>query len=330
MKQYHLSVMPNEVLNFFQPQKGGFFVDGTLGGGGHTRALLEKTQISKLSVKGGSASGGKSQNCNVIGIDLDIEAIKASQKKLAKFGKRIIFVQDNFSNIKQILSKLKIKQISGALLDLGVSTHQLDTASRGFSFNVLAKLDMRLDQSQTLTLTAELIVNEWPESKLRDIFSKLGESPFAGRIAKQIIITRKTQKITFTNQLVEIIQTATPPKWRYSREKHFATNIFRALRMAANSELENLEKAIFEFADVLMPGARLIIISFHSLEDRLVKKTFRQLANPCECPPKAPVCVCGKKPKIKILTSKPLVPAPAEIEQNPKSRSAKMRVCEKN
>ena len=287
-----------------------------MGGGGHARALLEKSEIRspKSEIK-------------IIGIDLDKDAIKAAKKNLYKFHDRIICINDNFANIKEILKRLQIEKVSGAILDLGVSTHQLETADRGFSLGAKAGLDMRFDQSQKLT--AKEIVNNWPERDLREIFTKLGESPFAGRIARQIIREREKQSIKTCDQLVEIIKTATPPKWRYSREKHFATNIFRALRMAVNDELENLQKAIPDMVDIIDKGGRLVIISFHSLEDRIVKKTFRKLENPCICPPKIPKCVCGKKPQIKILTKKPVLPIEKEIEQNPKARSAKLRACEK-
>jgi len=310
----HISVLSKETIFWLKPKKDGIFIDATLGGGGHAEALLRQCQSSKFK-------------CQMIGVDLDKEAIEAAKKNLRKFREQIIYVNDNFANIKNILKNLQIKKISGILLDLGVSTYQLENPKRGFSFNLPAELDMRFDQSQKLT--AREIVNNWSEKDLREIFYRLGESPFAGRIARQIIQSRRNQPIETTNQLVEIIKKATPPKWRYSRQKHFATNIFRALRMATNSELENLEKAIPDLVDVLEPGGRLIIISFHSLEDRIVKKTFRQLENPCTCPPKIPKCICGKKPQIKILTKKPVLPAEEEIAQNPKARSAKMRVVEK-
>ncbi|GAG94003.1 unnamed protein product, partial [marine sediment metagenome] len=210
---------------------------------------------------------------------------------------------------------------------LGISTHQLESADRGFSFGSKAKLDMRFDQSKKLT--AREILNSWPEKNLREIFQKFGESPFAGRITREICKTRTKTPIAKTDQLVEIIKKSTPPKWRYTREKHFATNIFRALRMAVNNELENLEKAIPDMVNVLESGGRLVIISFHSLEDRIVKRTFRQLADPCICPPKIPKCICGRKPQIKILTKKPILPSKKEILQNPKARSAKLRACKK-
>jgi len=309
--------MTNEVVKFLKPQKGGVFVDGTLGGGGHSRALLEKTQNSKL----------KTQKIKIIGIDLDEEAIAYAKKNLQKFRERVIFQQDNFANIKKILKRLRIKTVNGIILDLGVSTHQLETPERGFSFNLPVELDMRFNRQQKLT--AKEILNNYSEKNLREIFQKLGESPFAGRIAHEIVKFRQSREIVKTNDLLEIIKKATPPKWRFSREKHWATNIFRALRMAVNQELENLEKAIFDMVDVLAPKGRLAIITFHSLEDRIVKKTFRQLENPCTCPPKIPFCVCGKKPVLKILTKKPIMPTEKEISKNPKARSAKLRVAEK-
>lgn len=310
MKNFHISVMSKEVIEFLKPQKNGVFVDGTLGGGGHARSIVRECK-----------------NCQIIGIDLDREAIEAAKENLAKFKDQVIYVNDNFANIKEILKRLQIEKISGAILDLGISTHQLETTERGFSFETSAVLDMRYDLSQTLT--AKEIINEWPENELREIFARLGESPFAGRIAKQITREREKQSIKTCDQLVEIIKKSTPPAWRYSREKHFATNIFRALRMAVNDELENLKKAIPDMIDILKSGGRLVIISFHSLEDRIVKKTFRKLENPCICPPKIPKCVCGKKPQIKILTKKPIGLSEKEVEQNSKARSAKLRACEK-
>jgi len=314
MSKYHISIMPKEVVEFLSPQSGGIFVDGTLGGGGHSKALLSKCRMKNLE-------------CRIIGIDLDKDAIEESKKSLKNFSGQVIFVQDNFANIKNILKKLQIPKASGILLDLGVSTHQLETPERGFSFNTEAKLDMRLGQNQATT--AKEILNKYSEKNLREIFQKIGESPFAGRIVHEIVKTRAKTPIISTDQLVEIIKKSTPPKWRFSREKHFATNIFRALRMAVNQELENLEKIIPDAVDVLAPKGRLAIITFHSLEDRIVKKTFQKLENPCECPPKQPICTCGKKPLIKILTKKPILSTDTEILKNPKSRSAKLRVLEK-
>jgi len=316
MSDFHISVMSTETIKFLtlRLRKGGIFVDGTLGGGGHLKALILKCQKSKIK-------------CQIIGIDLDAEAISSAKKNLAKYRDQVIYFNDNFANIKNILAKLKIKKIEGAVLDLGVSTHQLANPDRGFSFNLTADLDMRMNQCQELD--AGQIINSWPENDLRQIFTKLGESPFAGRIARAVVITRQKKLIKTSNQLIEVIRRATPPRWRHSRQRHFATNIFRALRMEVNAELENLERAIPDLVEVLKPGGRLVIISFHSLEDRIVKNTFRRLANPCICPPKIPQCVCGQKPQITILTKKPVLPNPQEILKNPKSRSAKLRVAEK-
>ena len=307
--------MVEEVINIFKPLKKGFYVDGTLGGGGHSEALLRQCQSSNVK-------------CQIIGIDVDKEAVEAAEKKLADFGKSIIYVNDNFVNIKQILSNLQIQEVNGILLDLGVSTHQLETPERGFSFNAPADIDMRLGQGSQ-NLTAKEILNNWQESDLRQIFEHYGESPFGSRIAREIVRIRAQKEIKKTDELVEIVKRATPPKWRYSREKHFATNIFRALRMTVNNELENLKAVIPDCVDVLAPGGRLIIITFHSLEDRIVKKAFQKLENPCECPPKAPVCMCGAKPSVKILTKKPILPLAIEINKNPKAKSAKLRAVEK-
>lgn len=313
-KYFHIPVLKKEAIEFLKPERGGIFVDGTLGGGGHARALARECKM-------------KNEKFKIIGIDLDSEALKAAQKKLAQFKGQVIFINDNFANIKNILARLKIKKASGILLDLGVSSYQLEAEERGFSFGQDAELDMRMDQNQILT--AKEIVNHWPEMNLREIFQKLAESPFAGRIAHKIILERAQNPIETTDQLVEIIKSATPPKWRFSRQKHFATNIFRALRMTANTELENLEQAIPEMISSLEKGGRLVIISFHSLEDRIAKNQFKKAANPCVCPLEQPQCVCGQKPQIKILTKKPIQPSQKEIFKNPKARSAKLRAAEK-
>jgi 16S rRNA (cytosine1402-N4)-methyltransferase len=302
--------MVSEIVKFLKPRKGGIFIDGTLGSGGHSRALLEKNPKIKI-----------------IGIDLDEDAIKESKKSLKKFLSQVFFVQDNFSNIKNILTKLKIEKVDGIILDLGVSSHQLDSPEKGFSFNNSESLDMRFSKNQKLT--AQDILNNYDYQKLKDIFQKLGESQFAGRIASGIIKAGQSHEISTPKQLIEIIKRSTPPKWRYGQSTHFATNIFRALRMEVNDELGNLVSAIPEMINVLKPGGRIAIITFHSLEDRLVKKTFQTLEHPCTCLPKFPVCVCGKLPVLKILTKKPILPSNKEISKNPRARSAKLRIAEK-
>ena len=330
MKQfYHHPVMVGEVVEFLKPKPGGVYVDGTLGGGGHAAAVLRKCQMSNVK-------------CQIIGIDQDDDAIKAAKKRLKrhaefisasgeitdrsrnKFGMttsvrddlrpQVIFVHDNFRNLEAILDKLKISEVDGILLDLGVSSHQLDEPSRGFSFKEGAEsvLDMRMDQRQKLA--AYEVVNNYREEELRKIFFAYGEEKFSRQIAKEIVKRRREKQIKTPNGLVEIIKSATPPKYRFSRRGHFATKIFQALRIEVNDELGALRQVLPQAVERLKKGGRLVVISFHSLEDRIVKHFFREQK------------VRGR---IEILTKKPLTPSPKEIVLNPRAESAKMRVVEK-
>ncbi|OQA03584.1 MAG: Ribosomal RNA small subunit methyltransferase H [bacterium ADurb.Bin400] len=313
----HIPVLEKEVLDNFQylgsiPE--GFFVDATLGYAGHTLAILR-------NIPG---------TFKVIGIDRDQEALDLAKARLFEQGllDRVTLVHDNFRNIKTILDDLGISVIAGALIDLGVSSMQLDSETRGFSFaHPDAPLDMRMDQSQKIS--AQDIINAYSQTKLEEIFRDLGEERYARNIAKNIGHYRKEKTIKTVGDLLKIVEQSIPAKERFSRPKHFATNVFRGLRIAVNEELVKLDKAVSDFIDPLQSGARLGVISFHSTEDRIVKNVFRNKAQTCKCPPKAPVCVCGYHPEIELVTKKPLSPSTTEIEGNPRARSAKLRVVGK-
>lgn len=303
IKFSHIPVLPNETIEYLNPQKAGIYVDGTLGGGGHSRLIAQK--IGKKGI--------------IIGIDQDPEALAAAKKNLAEFGNKIIFVQENFRHLNNILSDLNINKVDGILLDLGVSSYQLESPKRGFSFKeedeyLEAPLDMRMDPTQTLT--AYDIVNKYDEKRLSDILFRLGEEPFSRQIARQIVKRRQEKPIATTNDLLAVIKSATPPKYRFSRHGHFASKVFRGIRMAVNEELPVVEEVIPQAIERLKPGARLVVITFHSLEDRIVKHTFRQAAS-------------EPQSKVKLLTKKPVLPSEEEISQNPKSSSAKLRAIEK-
>lgn len=283
--------MPKEVINYLAPRSNENFIDATVGLGGHAKLILKKT-----------SPGGK-----ILAIDQDRIALEEAEKKL-RDSHRVTFVNKNFSELGLIIRDWKVTRIDGILFDLGVSTYQLTTAERGFSFNINAFLDMRMSPTSQ-KLSAKDIVNKWDERSLKRILQGYGEEPFAGRIAKGIVRARQTKLIEKTNDLVEIIKKATPPAYRSSRQKHFATATFRALRMAVNNELVNLENGLKQAVQVLSPGGRIIVISFHSLEDRIVKNFFRNKEN------------------LKILTPKPVMSSEKEIQQNPKARSAKLRAA---
>lgn len=288
--------MVEEVVEFLAVKSNGIYIDGTLGGGGHVQALLRQSRIS------------------VIAIDQDLEAIKFAKKRLKKFGRQVVFIHDNFRNLEAILDKLGIVKVDGILLDLGVSSYQLDEPSRGFGFGggEGSVLDMRMDQGQKLT--ASEVVNNYPEEELKRIFFEYGEEPFSRQIARQIVIRRQEKPIKTTNELLDAIRGATPPKYRFSRRGHYASKIFRAIRMEVNGELGALQAVLPQAVERLKKGGLLVVISFHSLEDRIVKHFFREMKN---------------EEKVKILTKKPLTPAKKEIVLNPRSDSAKMRAAEK-
>ena len=308
MEFKHYSVLLKESVDALDIREGGIYADGTMGGGGHSYEIL-------------SRGAGK-----LIGIDRDKEAVAAAQKRLEPFGERLITVNRNFSEIKSILCELGIDVIDGAVLDLGVSSYQLDNAERGFSYMHDAPLDMRMNRDEGIS--AYDVVNGYSEDKLTSIFYEYGEEKWSKRIAQFIADRRKERNIETTGELADIIKAAIPKKARMDGG-HPAKRVFQAIRIEVNGELRILEQAVRDFVDVIKPGGVLSIITFHSLEDRIVKQTFSKLAQGCTCPKDFPVCVCGKKPVVKILTRKPVLPSERELEENSRSKSAKLRAARK-
>lgn len=306
----HVSVLYDECIENLNIDPDGIYVDGTLGGGGHASGIC-----ARLSEKG-----------TLIGIDRDRDALNAAQKRLEPYPCNKIFVQSNYSDIKDVLDQLGIDEIDGALLDLGVSSFQLDNGERGFSYMQDALLDMRMSQDDSFT--AWDVVNTYSEKELVNIIKTYGEEKWASRIGKFIVQARAEAPVETTGQLVEIIKAAIPASARRDGP-HPAKRSFQAIRIEVNDELGQLERAVEEFCDVLADKGRLCIITFHSLEDRIVKNLFNKRANPCTCPKEFPVCVCGKVADIKKVTGKPIIPSEEELEVNPRSRSAKLRVAEK-
>ena len=304
----HYSVLLKETIEALEIKPDGSYLDGTLGGGGHSFAICERLQ-----------------NGHLYGIDQDEAAIQAAGTRLKEFGDKVTIIRDNFRNAKMILDGCGIHQVEGIVLDLGVSSYQLDTEERGFSYRYDAPLDMRMDQRQTLT--ARDIVNEYSEKELYAIIRDFGEDPFAKNIAKHIAAARERQPIETTFQLNEVIKAAIPAKMRANG--HPSKQTFQAIRIACNRELEVLQEALDDLIDLLAPGGRLCIITFHSLEDRLVKNAFRRNENPCICPPEFPVCTCGRVSKGRVVTKKPILPGEEEMAENSRSKSAKLRVFEK-
>ena len=310
MEFKHTSVLFDECMEGLDIKPDGIYVDGTMGGGGHSSGIC-----SQLSEEG-----------TFIGIDRDMDAHRAAQARLADYPCRKIFVQSNYSDINDVLEELDIDHIDGALLDLGVSSFQLDNPERGFSYMQDAPLDMRMNQQDDLT--AWDVVNTYDAKELKEIISKYGEERWASRIAEFIVKKRQDAPLESTSELVDVIKAAIPAAARRDGP-HPAKRTFQALRIHVNDELGQLERAIEAFCDVLAPDGRLCVITFHSLEDRIVKDIIARRVNPCTCPKEFPVCVCGKKPDIKKISGKPIVPTPEELEANPRSRSAKLRVAEK-
>jgi len=302
----HKPVLLQEVIEYLQPQANDNFVDCTLGAGGHTKAILEKTK-------------GK-----VLAIDWDENAIEAAKNNLKDFSKRLILVNDNYTNLKQIVLENNFENISGILLDLGMSSDQLETSGRGFSFQKDEPLDMRFNIQHGLT--AAQILNSWTERQLIDLIKKFGEEKKAFKIVKEIIRFRKKRKIKTTKQLNEIVERVKGPK---RGRIHPSTKIFQALRIAVNNELENIENTLEQAVEILPEGSRIAAISFHSLEDKIVKHFFQKESKNCICPPEIPVCRCEHKASLKILTKKPVYASEDEIKDNPRSRSAKLRVAER-
>lgn len=310
MEFKHVSVLKNECIEGLQIKSSGTYVDGTFGGGGHAMEI-----ISRLNGNG-----------RFVGIDQDQDAVENGRAKLEPYKEKAQLVRDNFSNIISIMKDLHIVSVDGILLDIGVSSYQLDTGERGFSYMHDAELDMRMDQRNPMT--AKRMIAEYSEKELADIIKDYGEERWATRIAQFIVAERKIKPIETTGELVEVIKKAVP-KGARKDGPHPAKRTFQALRIAVNNELGILEQAIEDMAGLLAPGGRLCIITFHSLEDRIVKQTFHRLEHPCTCPPEFPVCVCGKKPTIRVITRKPILPSEEELEFNPRARSAKLRILEK-
>jgi 16S rRNA (cytosine1402-N4)-methyltransferase len=310
MVSFHTPVMLEKVLQSLRCKPGGIYVDGTLGGGGHARAILENTAPDGL----------------LIGIDRDDDALLESEKRLQPFGQRKILIKGNFADIGEILTNLNIRKVDGILLDLGVSSHQLDTADRGFSFSLDAPLDMRMDQSSRYS--AYDLVNLSPEKELRQVIRDYGEEPMAGRIARAILAKRASAPIRTTIELADVVCRAVR-RQGVRKKVHPATRTFQAIRIAVNQELSNLSTAMDAGIDQLGQGGRFSIISFHSLEDRIVKETFRSWEGRCQCPPGLPVCQCQREAKLRVLTRKPLRPEAGESETNPRARSARLRTAEK-
>lgn len=309
MEFKHVSIMLNECIEGLNIKQDGIYIDCTMGGAGHSSAILEK-----LSSRG-----------MLIGIDQDKEALEAASKRLQKFN-NVKYVHNNFYNIDDILKELEISQIDGILMDLGVSSYQLDNAERGFSYMQDAPLDMRMNSDSSFS--AYEVVNQYSEDELYKIIRDYGEEKFAKRVAKFIVDRREQKSIETTFELVDIIKAAIPAKAR--REgPHPAKRTFQAIRIEVNKELEILGKTIEDGVNRLKSGGRIAIITFHSLEDRIVKNKFKDLENPCKCPKEFPICICNKQPVVKIMTRKPMEPSEEEININPRSRSAKLRIAEK-
>lgn len=313
VNDFHCPVLLKEVLKFWHSKAGGIYVDGTVGGGGHMEALLQKDPQAKC-----------------IGIDRDLDAIKTAEERLKKFGNRVRLIHDNYIHLPEILKKEKIDMVHGVLLDLGVSSSQLDNPSRGFSFRKKGPLDMRMnrmDEETALDLIRRLSIDD-----LRDLIQCYGEEKCAKEIAIALKNAEQNAELTDTLKCAEIISKVVQSRRRgYSQRQtiHDATRTFQALRIAVNKELEHLKNFLNLIPSLFHLGGRALFISFHSLEDRLIKNKFKELSRGCICPPDFPKCVCGKKPEFEILTKKPVVPTAKEIEENPRSRSAKLRVAEK-
>lgn len=310
MEFKHKSVLLYETVDQLNIKPDGIYVDGTLGGGGHSYEIA-----SRLSDKG-----------RLISIDQDEDAIKAASERLKPFMDRVTIVRNNYCNMDKVLDELSIDKVDGIMLDLGVSSYQLDTAERGFTYNVDAKLDMRMDQRQEVT--ARDIVNDYSEYDLYRIIRDYGEDRFAKNIAKHIVAARQKKPIETTFELNEIIKAAIPMKVR-ATGGHPSKRTYQAIRIELNRELEVLENSIDMMIDRLNKEGRLCIITFHSLEDRIVKVRYKNNENPCTCPPSFPTCVCGKKSKGKVITRKPIIPSEEELEENSRSKSSKLRVFER-
>lgn len=310
MEFRHTPVLAEESIKNLSIKKDGIYIDGTAGGGGHSRLIAERL----------------SEHGRLVAIDRDADAVEAARERLKGMCCRVDFVHGNYAQIKDILEELQISSIDGALLDLGVSSFQLDNAERGFSYMHDAPLDMRMNRDEDFS--AADVVNNYSENELYEVIKKYGEERWAKRIAKFIVESRTEARISTTGQLVEIIKKAVPAGARRDGH-HPAKRTFQAIRIEVNDELKGVERATKDFIDVLNMNGRLCVITFHSLEDRIVKNIFKERANPCTCPSEFPVCVCGKKADVRIITKKPVVPSIEEVNDNPRARSAKLRCLEK-
>ncbi len=306
----HKPIMLDECIDFLDIKPSGTYMDCTLGGGGHSMAIAERLNTEGL----------------LIGIDQDPNAIKAAGDRLKTYGSRVTLVRDNFVNLDKVVQELDIKRIDGFLFDLGISSPQVDQAERGFSYQHDAELDMRMNPDQTPS--AKDLVNELSEEELARVIKKFGEENWAARIAKFIVEFRQEERITTTGQLVDIIKKAIPARARKAGP-HPAKRTFQALRIAVNNELEILPQAIKQAVDLLNINGRIVIISFHSLEDRIVKQTFKEMNQTCTCPPGFPICICSAEQRLKIITKKPVTARIQELEDNPRARSAKVRAAER-
>lgn len=310
MKQFHhVSVLLEECLNGLAIKPDGIYVDGTLGGAGHSGHIAARLDTGRL-----------------IGIDRDPVALTAAQERLKPYENNVTLVHSNFCEIAQVLQDLNVSGVDGILLDLGVSSPQLDDAERGFSYMADAPLDMRMNAQDILT--AKDVVNTWSQEELRRILYTYGEERYAPQIAAAICRRREEEMIDTTLALVDVIRSAMPPA-ALREKQHPAKRTFQAIRIAVNDELGSVEKVMKDAIPLLNPGGRLAVITFHSLEDRIVKTAMAEAAKGCTCPPNFPVCVCGRKPLVKLISRKPIVASEEELEQNPRSRSAKLRICEK-
>ena len=306
----HRSVLLDECIESLNIKPDGIYVDGTAGGGGHSLEIVKRL-----------TDGGR-----LVAIDRDDAAIAAATERLSDYLDRVTFVRNNFSSAADVCRELGIERIDGILLDLGVSSYQLDTADRGFSHNNDAPLDMRMDRRGELD--AYTVVNTYTFEDLKRVIWEYGEERFAPKIASAIVKRRETKPIESTGELVDVIKSAIPAAAREGGH-HPAKRTFQAIRIEVNGELDAIAPAIRNAKDIMAEGGRIVIITFHSLEDRIVKQTYADMASGCTCPKNLPICVCGKRPEVKVLTKKPILPSERELEENPRSRSAKLRVCEK-
>ena len=309
MEFQHRSVLLDECIDALSIRPDGIYLDGTLGGAGHSLEICRRLTTGRL-----------------IGVDRDEVALRAAAERLKPFADRVTTVHSNFCEINTILDGLGLDGVDGMLFDLGVSSPQLDDVSRGFSYMADAPLDMRMDRGEALT--ASTVVNEWPQEELRRILYEYGEERYAPQIAAAIVRRRQQRPIETTLELVDVIRSAMPPQ-ALREKQHPAKRSFQAIRIAVNDELASVSRLMHDAIDRLNPGGRLAVITFHSLEDRIVKNAMQAAAKGCTCPPEFPVCICGKKPKVRVLTRKPIVSGAQELAENPRARSAKLRVVEK-